>query len=83
MIDLKINGEEKISADKTLIRIIENERIVTQLEMMSANILSEIDDCRIAVLSREDCEKYGVKMGSLISTVLANFIKLKNLKDDK
>jgi hypothetical protein len=69
--------------EKTLERIIHNERLVTQLESMYTFMREEIGGCKNYVTSHSECRKYGIDFAGLTSAVLDCYLKLKELNKDK
>lgn len=58
-------------------RIIDNESIVKELEMLHAAFNKELGDCKSHIVTKEDCRNYGINPSSLISSVLATYLELK------
>jgi hypothetical protein len=63
--------------EKTLERIIENERIVTQMESMNNFMIEELGGCRNHVTPLIECYKYGIDFTGLTSAFLACYLKTK------
>jgi hypothetical protein len=63
---------------KELNRIIENENIRVTLEHLNIQLDFELGECNYQVPSKEDETKYGVRMESLLASVLVKYLKIKN-----
>lgn len=62
---------------KTIERIMENECLYKEMQMLMYFLRSEVDDCKSHVMDIKDCRKYGVKPEGLLSSVIGNYIALK------
>jgi hypothetical protein len=69
--------------EKTLERIIHNERLVTQLESMYTLMRKEIGGYKNYVTSSSECRKYGIDFAGLTSEVLGCYLKLKEINKQK
>jgi hypothetical protein len=63
--------------EKTLQRIIENERVVTQLESIYNSMRQDLGGCKNYHIKPEECKRWGIDYGSLIAAILDCYLKIK------